>query len=127
VDAMLGWAERRGSPATVVDPGAGSGRFVLAAAERFPEARLVAVEKDPLAALLLRANAQVRGVQDRLELIVADYREARIEASAGSTLFIGNPPYVRHHQIDRKSTGLNSSHVKISYAVFCLKKKNTHK
>src|SRR5690606_41337972 len=28
---------------------------------------------------------------------------------------------------DRKSTRLNSSHVKISYAVFCLKKKNkTH-
>src|SRR5690606_39631063 len=29
-------------------------------------------------------------------------------------------------QVDRKSTRLNSSHVKISYAVFCLKKK-THK
>src|SRR5437870_9067367 len=28
---------------------------------------------------------------------------------------------------DRKSTRLNSSHVAISYAVFCLKKKNTHK
>src|SRR5690606_25908308 len=28
--------------------------------------------------------------------------------------------------IDRKSTRLNSSHVKISYAVFCLKKKKTH-
>ena len=27
-------------------------------------------------------------------------------------------------QIDRKSTRLNSSHVVISYAVFCLKKKN---
>src|SRR5690606_31865564 len=26
-------------------------------------------------------------------------------------------------QVDRKSTRLNSSHVKISYAVFCLKKK----
>src|SRR5690349_23202264 len=26
--------------------------------------------------------------------------------------------------IDRKSTRLNSSHVEISYAVFCLKKKN---
>src|SRR5438874_9287729 len=26
---------------------------------------------------------------------------------------------------DRKSTRLNSSHVEISYAVFCLKKKNT--
>src|SRR5690625_5512868 len=28
---------------------------------------------------------------------------------------------------DRKSTRLNSSHVAISYAVFCLKKKNTEK
>src|SRR3989442_11389297 len=27
---------------------------------------------------------------------------------------------------DRKSTRLNSSHVRISYAVFCLKKKKTH-
>src|SRR2546422_8465048 len=29
------------------------------------------------------------------------------------------------HQIDRKSTRLNSSHGYISYAVFCLKKKKT--
>src|SRR3989442_10686708 len=29
----------------------------------------------------------------------------------------------RHRQQDRKSTRLNSSHVRISYAVFCLKKK----
>src|SRR5437870_8919252 len=28
---------------------------------------------------------------------------------------------------DRKSTRLNSSHVAISYAVFCLKKKNKHR
>src|SRR5690554_6979268 len=28
--------------------------------------------------------------------------------------------------VDRKSTRLNSSHVRISYAVFCLKKKNRH-
>src|SRR3989442_11201988 len=28
-------------------------------------------------------------------------------------------------QIDRKSTRLNSSHVRISYAVFCLKKKKS--
>src|SRR3712207_8173833 len=32
---------------------------------------------------------------------------------------------VRHRQLlDRKSTRLNSSHANISYAVFCLKKKN---
>src|SRR3989442_4352486 len=32
---------------------------------------------------------------------------------------------VEEEEIDRKSTRLNSSHVRISYAVFCLKKKNT--
>src|SRR5690625_6696278 len=37
--------------------------------------------------------------------------------SAGKPLFPG--------QLDRKSTRLNSSHVAISYAVFCLKKKKS--
>src|SRR5690606_2041224 len=32
---------------------------------------------------------------------------------------------IRSVILDRKSTRLNSSHVKISYAVFCLKKKNS--
>src|SRR5256885_8372676 len=31
----------------------------------------------------------------------------------------------REHGLDRKSTRLNSSHLVISYAVFCLKKKKT--
>src|SRR5690606_40874883 len=30
-------------------------------------------------------------------------------------------------RVDRKSTRLNSSHVKISYAVFCLRKKTNHR
>src|SRR5256885_10313256 len=34
---------------------------------------------------------------------------------------------VRKHRIDRKSTRLNSSHLVISYAVFCLKKKKSHR
>src|SRR5690606_41197119 len=32
---------------------------------------------------------------------------------------------ILYESTDRKSTRLNSSHVKISYAVFCLKKKKT--
>src|SRR3712207_7909058 len=32
---------------------------------------------------------------------------------------------MRALNVDRKSTRLNSSHANISYAVFCLKKKNT--
>src|SRR5258705_9944231 len=34
------------------------------------------------------------------------------------------PRWRRHAGLDRKSTRLNSSHLGISYAVFCLKKKN---
>src|SRR5690349_23713171 len=33
----------------------------------------------------------------------------------------------RQRYVDRKSTRLNSSHVEISYAVFCLKKKTKNK
>src|SRR5690606_40182094 len=41
-----------------------------------------------------------------------------------SRLNAGEPYRLKCAYIDRKSTRLNSSHVKISYAVFCLKKKN---
>src|SRR5436305_3600787 len=41
-----------------------------------------------------------------------------VSADIGCHLFSILPPFQ-----DRKSTRLNSSHVRISYAVFCLKKK----
>src|SRR5256885_12535560 len=37
------------------------------------------------------------------------------------------PEARRKRQADRKSTRLNSSHLVISYAVFCLKKKKKHR
>src|SRR5690606_39944812 len=40
--------------------------------------------------------------------------------------FSNNGKQLTKFQLDRKSTRLNSSHVKISYAVFCLKKKIKH-
>src|SRR5439155_3773500 len=43
---------------------------------------------------------------------------------AGSCDSLWNRP--KWKPADRKSTRLNSSHVAISYAVFCLKKKNEH-
>jgi hypothetical protein len=75
VDAMVAWAcAEAPKPGRVVDPGAGSGRFLIAAAQKFPDTELVAIEVDPLAALMLRANAAVHGFADRLtarELFVA--------------------------------------------------------
>ena len=99
VESMLRWATRQGDPARVVDPGAGSGRFLLAAGRAFPEAKLVAVETDPLAASTLRANAAVLGMTERVTLIAADYRTVELSDVDGPTLFIGNPPYVRHHDV----------------------------
>src|ERR1035438_5770059 len=40
---------------------------------------------------------------------------------------LGKPAQWRRDPSDRKSTRLNSSHLGISYAVFCLKKKNIKK
>lgn len=99
VDAMIAWAAGVGTPARVVDPGAGSGRFVVAAGRAFRAARLVAVELDPLAALLTRAHLAAAGLAARATVVVADYRAARLPATRGRTLFVGNPPYVRHHDI----------------------------
>src|SRR5690554_7499446 len=46
-------------------------------------------------------------------------------AQGGPVLpWAAEPAPPAHHGPDRKSTRLNSSHVRISYAVFCLKKKN---
>jgi adenine-specific DNA-methyltransferase len=100
VDAMVEWAHGETSaPARVVDPGAGSGRFLIAAAHKFPNAELVAVDVDPLATLLLRANAVTHGFAGRLTVHLTDYRNLALPAIARPTLFIGNPPYIRHHQI----------------------------
>ncbi|MDB6103014.1 MAG: XamI methyltransferase [Gammaproteobacteria bacterium] len=99
VQSMMSWLAAQGQPARIVDPGAGSGRFIMAAGRTFPDAHLVAVETDPLAALTLRANLSCRGWMDRTTIMVKDYRDIRLPASAGITAFVGNPPYVRHHGI----------------------------
>lgn len=100
VHSMVAWLAAQGAPARIVDPGAGSGRFILAAGAAFADAALVAVENDPLAALMLRANLGVRGWTDRASIVVGDFREMVLPLISGQTAFIGNPPYVRHHEIN---------------------------
>lgn len=99
VKAMLAWSKTMGVPARIVDPGTGSGRFLCAAGLLFPGASLLGAEIDPLAALLARANLAVLGLGPRARVECADYREMALSPVEGATLFVGNPPYVRHHQI----------------------------
>ncbi|MBO0788971.1 MAG: hypothetical protein J2P33_23175, partial [Actinobacteria bacterium] len=101
-DAMIGWAAAElgsAGPARVVEPGAGSARFLVAAGRRWPAASLTGVETDPLAALIARASLAAAGLAGRATVLLADYRSVRLAPAGGPTLFIGNPPYVRHHQI----------------------------
>src|SRR5205814_6485473 len=61
-----------------------------------------------------RLPAWLVRIRSRLDLMAQDCtsRNRILTSHAGS--------------LDRKSTRLNSSHLGISYAVFCLKKKNNH-
>lgn len=100
VQGMVGWAAGRSSDyVRVVDAGAGSGRFTFAALDRFHKAHAVCIEADHALALLLRANAEVLGFGPRVMVIVDDFRHCELPSVSGKTLFIGNPPYVRHHDI----------------------------
>src|SRR5258708_15410090 len=63
-------------------------------------------------------------------IVVGDYVILRLSSSADEvgwrTRLDGGSPFVAGGR-DRKSTRLNSSHQIISYAVFCLKKKNNRR
>src|SRR2546430_9145436 len=59
---------------------------------------------------LNQSRRQPAPVDDHLRLLILRFAEVHIHRAG--------------HGQDRKSTRLNSSHSQISYAVFCLKKKN---
>src|SRR2546429_7386917 len=62
-----------------------------------------------------------------ISLVVDDHLQLGAELAAGRLvdLLVGPGGIGGVELVDRKSTRLNSSHGYISYAVFCLKKKNT--
>jgi adenine-specific DNA-methyltransferase len=100
IESMIAWAAGTGiRPARVVDPGSGSARMLLAAGRRWPQAALIGVEIDPAAAIIGRASLAAAGFAGRSAVLLGDYCCARLPHAEGPTLFLGNPPYVRHHQI----------------------------
>src|SRR5690554_6957077 len=67
---------------------------------------------------LAQMGEQIKLARKRRKLTAVQVAErADIARSTLSLIEKGDP------SVDRKSTRLNSSHVRISYAVFCLKKK----
>ena len=97
VDVMVDWCRQR-QPAQVVDPGCGTGRFAIAAAQTLPAARVIAIDSDPVATLICRARIERLGLPN-VEVRCADFLTAELPLENGPTAFVGNPPYVRHHRL----------------------------
>ncbi len=102
---MVDWILAQ-SPARVIDAGCGSGRFALEVARR-SNAEIVAVDTDPLATLLTRGGLAALARDRDATVLNTDYTQASIPRCDGRTAFIGNPPYVRHHDLsaDAKAWG----------------------
>jgi predicted RNA methylase len=80
-------APLRGGPVAVLDPAAGDGRF-LAAAAAAGATRLVGIERDPATA------AAAREVVPAATIVVGEALLGRVEVGEVDAV-VGNPPYVR--------------------------------
>lgn len=120
VDAMVRWAKAQVVPTRIVDCGCGSGRFALAAAREFRNAHVIAVDLSPFATLMCKANAVAAGVG--ITVLRRDFMTARLPSSnGGPTLWLGNPPYVRHHNISAdQKTWLTDTLAKLGVRGNCL-------
>ena len=97
VDAMMTWVAAQAQE-QVVDCGSGSGRFALAATRLTSVKSVIAVDLDPVACLMLRATAAVKGVRN-LTVLNTDFTTLALPPASGKRAFVGNPPYVRHHSM----------------------------
>jgi adenine-specific DNA-methyltransferase len=99
VDAMVDWAAGDGAPGRVVDPGTGSARFLVAAGRTFRHVPLIGVEITTLGSILARGHLAAAGLADRSTICTCSYHDFAAPSIDAKTLYVGNPPYVRHHQI----------------------------
>jgi len=64
----LDWLASRRLPERILDLGTGSGILAIAAARTWPGARVLAIDSDPLAVRVARANVEQNGVAARVEV-----------------------------------------------------------
>jgi predicted RNA methylase len=115
VEHMLSLAEAElgCAPKIVVDPGAGVGAFSIAAAVRWPRARVVAVDVNIVTLGLLAARIAFEADATpassslrRVELVLGDYLDQLEDFYAagrpGPVLALGNPPYTRVQELPLK-------------------------
>ncbi|WP_320008909.1 peptide chain release factor N(5)-glutamine methyltransferase [Maridesulfovibrio sp.] len=75
------------------DFGTGSGILAVTVAKLFPKAKGIAVDLSAEALTIARQNAQLHGVADRVQFVLADFNEP-ILADSRFDLLLANPPYL---------------------------------
>jgi len=77
--------------ARVLDVGCGSGVLAIAAARAHPDARVLAVDNDPLATAVARTNVRLNRVGRRVRVLDADgFRHGALRAAAPFDLVLAN-------------------------------------
>ncbi len=83
--------------ARAADLGSGCGVIALGLAQRFADARIIAVELQPRLAQLARLNADENGLGERVIVLEIDLADARLARSlltgASFDLVVSNPPF----------------------------------
>src|SRR5690625_6516146 len=80
----------------------------------------------PMQKLKLLAEAGILTGTEGYPIEENQFQPNSIDLRLGETAYRVRSSFLPENEtVDRKSTRLNSSHVAISYAVFCLKKKTT--
>ncbi|WP_425637164.1 tRNA1(Val) (adenine(37)-N6)-methyltransferase [Algoriphagus yeomjeoni] len=92
---MLGTLAEVESPRQILDVGTGTGVIALMLAQRFPEAKVQAVEIDAEAASQALENFRINSFSDRMQLWEGRFQE--FESQQKYDLIVSNPPYFPDH------------------------------
>lgn len=90
---LLGaWAHHE-SPDRILDIGTGSGLIALMLAQRFPEARITAIEPDSQAASQAGENFRISEWKDRLTIHETSLQEFAAATEMRFSMIVSNPPF----------------------------------
>lgn len=88
------------APGAVLDLGTGSGAIALALAKTWPEARVMAAEKNPETLALARENATFCGLDGRV-VFMESHWYAQLPSGEAFDLIVANPPYLSDGETDQ--------------------------
>lgn len=85
-------------PARILDLGTGTGVLALVAAQRYPSAKVTAVDVSEEALALARENVDRHALSERVELLRSSWFES-LPSDAQYELIVSNPPYLSNAEV----------------------------